>query len=180
MKRSAKMKNERRVRLWRTLRWRLMLFVLGIILVSGLLTALVHLFLATVFAKSPLMLAITVNPYVFTLVLLGVCTVIGTALAVFLGKYYLLPLKRLSLATREVKKGNFKVQVKQENHAMSEMGILVSDFNDMVRELDSIELFRNDFINNFSHEFKTPIVSIRGFARELERGELNEATRAEY
>lgn len=180
MRRRSRLKNERQVRLWRTLRWRLVLFVLAIIFSSGILTALVHLLLETLFAKSPVMLAITLNPYVFSLVLLGVCTVIGTCLAVLFGKYYLRPLKRLSLATKEVKRGNFKVRVKQENHSMSEMGILVSDFNDMVRELDSIELFRNDFINNFSHEFKTPIVSIRGFARELQRGELDEATRAEY
>lgn len=180
MKKKSTEAKDRRVRLWRTLRWRLMLFVLGIILISGVLTALAHYFLRTMFSKSPFVDAITLNPYVFTLVLLGVCTVIGTCLAVLLGKYYLLPLKRLSRATKEVKKGNFKIRVKQENNPRSEMGILVSDFNDMVRELDSIELFRNDFINNFSHEFKTPIVSIRGFARELQKGDLDEETRGEY
>jgi len=49
-----------------------------------------------------------------------------------------------------------------------------------VRELDGIELFRNDFINNFSHEFKTPIISIRGFAKELQYGDPDPAQRQEY
>ena len=41
-------------------------------------------------------------------------------------------------------------------------------------------MLRGDFINNFSHEFKTPIVSIAGFAKLLKRGDLTEEQRAEY
>ena len=39
---------------------------------------------------------------------------------------------------------------------------------------------RNDFIENFSHEFKTPIVSICGFARQLEKGGLTEDEQKTY
>lgn len=46
--------------------------------------------------------------------------------------------------------------------------------------LDKTEMLRSDFINNFSHEFKTPIVSIAGFARLLKRTDLTEEQRAEY
>jgi signal transduction histidine kinase len=46
--------------------------------------------------------------------------------------------------------------------------------------LDGIELFRNDFVNNFSHEFKTPLSTIRGFARELKNPDLTDEERAEY
>ena len=60
------------------------------------------------------------------------------------------------------------------------MGTLVNSFNDMAQELGSIEMFRKDFINNFSHEFKTPIVSIRGFAKQLERDDLTDEQRREY
>ena len=41
-------------------------------------------------------------------------------------------------------------------------------------------MLRSDFINNFSHEFKTPIVSIAGFAKLLRRGNLPEEARNEY
>ena len=61
-----------------------------------------------------------------------------------------------------------------------DMGELAGSFNDMAAELGSLELFRKDFINNFSHEFKTPIVSIRGFAKQLEREDLTDEQRREY
>lgn len=55
-----------------------------------------------------------------------------------------------------------------------------NSFNRMAEELESTEMLRSDFINNFSHEFKTPIVSIAGFAKLLKRGELTEKQRMEY
>lgn len=50
----------------------------------------------------------------------------------------------------------------------------------MTQELSTIETLRTDFVNNFSHEFKTPIVSIRGFAKLLEENTLSEEERREY
>ena len=169
-----------RMRIWNTLRWRLTLFVLSILLISGALTWMTHLLLVLLFSGAPLIAMLTVNPYTFLLIMLGVCALIGTVLAGKFGFYYLRPLKRLISATREVKKGNYKVQVPEGEKLESEMGSLIASFNEMVRELDGIELFRNDFINNFSHEFKTPIVSIRGFAKELQREDLTPEERREY
>lgn len=163
-----------------SLRWRLTLFVFGVLLMSGLLTAFAYVILLSFFRQNPVVLAITVNPFFAAALLLCSCSVFGTLLAAFFGKHYLRPLHRLIQATREVRRGNFKVTVKGDKGHPSEMGTLIRSFNEMVRELDGIELFRTDFINNFSHEFKTPIVSIRGFARELERGDLDEETRLEY
>ncbi len=53
-------------------------------------------------------------------------------------------------------------------------------FNKMAEQLESTELLRSDFINNFSHEFKTPIVSIAGFAKLLLRGNLPQEQQREY
>ncbi|MBQ9785740.1 MAG: HAMP domain-containing histidine kinase [Clostridia bacterium] len=180
MKQKKHENRQTRMRVWNTLRWRLTLFVLSILLISGALTWIVHLFLVLLFSGAPLMAMLTVNPYTFLLIMLGVCALIGTVLAGKFGFYYLRPLKRLISATKEVKKGNYKVQIPEEQGLESEMGSLISNFNEMVRELDGIELFRNDFINNFSHEFKTPIVSIRGFAKELQREDLTPEQRREY
>lgn len=57
---------------------------------------------------------------------------------------------------------------------------VVESFNKMAEQLENTELLRTDFINNFSHEFKTPIVSIAGFAKLLRRGNLTEEQRQEY
>jgi signal transduction histidine kinase len=57
---------------------------------------------------------------------------------------------------------------------------VADSFNRMAEELQSTEMLRSDFINNFSHEFKTPIVSIAGFAKLLRRGNLPEEKKEEY
>ena len=62
----------------------------------------------------------------------------------------------------------------------SEVGMLITNFNHMVHELDNTEMFRKDFINNFSHEFKTPITSIAGFAARLQRPDVPEEKKREY
>jgi signal transduction histidine kinase len=57
---------------------------------------------------------------------------------------------------------------------------MARSFNEMAQELSSIETLRSDFISNISHEFKTPIVSIKGFAKRLKKGTLSEEQRNEY
>jgi signal transduction histidine kinase len=49
-----------------------------------------------------------------------------------------------------------------------------ANFNKMAEELKSVKTLREDFVHNFSHEFKTPISSINGFANLLLEGNLSE------
>ncbi len=57
---------------------------------------------------------------------------------------------------------------------------LARSFNALAAELENTEMLRSDFVNNFSHEFKTPIVSILGFAKLLKRKDLPPEKRDEY
>lgn len=57
---------------------------------------------------------------------------------------------------------------------------VVTNLNTMTQELQSVETLRADFINDFSHEFKTPITSINGFATLLLDTEVDDKTRNEY
>ena len=82
-------------------------------------------------------------------------------------------------ATKIIAKGDFKVQVPNTTNIIA-IRELIESFNRMADELSGIEIFRNDFINNFSHEFKTPIVSIKGFAKQLRKNNLSEEKRLEY
>lgn len=55
-----------------------------------------------------------------------------------------------------------------------------ANFNAMCEELQGVQTLRDDFINHFSHEFKTPITSINGFARLLLEEEVSPEERASY
>ncbi len=57
---------------------------------------------------------------------------------------------------------------------------ITKSFNKMAEELENTKVLRTDFVNNFSHEFKTPIVSIAGFTKLLRRGNLSEKQKEEY
>ena len=108
------------------------------------------------------------------------CTLIGTCAAAVFTKWVLLPLNEMIHATKRISKGDFKIHIQETFHERSDFGILQRSFNHMASELDGIEMFRNDFINNFSHEFKTPIVSIQGFAHQLKAGGLSPKEEQEY
>lgn len=110
------------------------------------------------------------------------CIIIGTIASVITSKFVLARIKSVQDGMREISKGNFSVRVedKDRKNKPSEFGELERTFNKMASDLDGIELFRNDFINNFSHEFKTPIVSIKGFARQLQSENLTDEQRREY
>lgn len=55
-----------------------------------------------------------------------------------------------------------------------------ANFNSMAEELKSVQTLRDDFINNFSHEFKTPISAINGFAHLILEKKLDEAEFRQY
>ena len=44
----------------------------------------------------------------------------------------------------------------------------VYNFNEMVKQLNSVAVLKNDFISSFTHEFNTPVSSIKGFAELLD------------
>ncbi len=84
----------------------------------------------------------------------------------------------LSEAIQRVAGGDFESRIP----TAKKTGItpIYEDFNKMCDELQSVKLLRNDFINNYSHEFKTPIASINGFAELLMDKELPPAEQKQY
>lgn len=110
--------------------------------------------------------------------LIMLCVLLGMALTVFFTNKALKPLCKVIDAIHKVSQGDFDVQVNLKG--IGELEELSQSFNKMTFELSSIETLRKDFVNNFSHEFKTPIVSMQGFARLLKDGELKEEERQEY
>lgn len=77
-----------------------------------------------------------------------------------------------------VSDGNYESRIKINKR--DPMGPVYEKFNKMCAELASVELLRNDFINSYSHEFKTPIASINGFASLLLDRECTREEEREY
>ncbi len=103
---------------------------------------------------------------------------IGTLLAAFLGSFVLKPIRSLAAATNTVATGDYTVQV--DLGKIPELENLAASFNTMVKQLAATEALRNDFVSNVSHEFKTPVVSILGFANLLKDGRATQEEQAEY
>ena len=87
-------------------------------------------------------------------------------------------IRSLSLATKQVSEGNFDLYMESKGH--DELSSLTNDFNQMVKELKANEYLNKEFVRNFSHEFKTPISAIKGFAELIESGQLNNDEIIEY
>ncbi|SDH12298.1 sensor histidine kinase [Desulfosporosinus hippei] len=104
--------------------------------------------------------------------------VIGTIIILLTVRKIIKPIKLISEASKQVAKGNFDTQVMVKSE--DEIGQLASDFNLMAKELMSIDHIHKDFVSNVSHEFKTPITSIRGFAKLIRNGQLSEDQLQEY
>ena len=111
------------------------------------------------------------------IVSLLVGAIVGAVVFLFISRNLMYPIHALQGALERVSHGDYTVRVDTGSGA-GDVRRLEQSFNDMTRELGSIELFRNDFINNFSHEFKTPILAIRGYAYQLKADDLTDEERA--
>lgn len=105
---------------------------------------------------------------------------IGTVITAISGRKILTPIIDLSEAAKQVAKGDFSIRVAHEEHRVDVLGEMAVNFNRMVQELGGIETLRNDFIVNVSHEFKTLIAAIEGYATLMQDHDLSPKERQEY
>lgn len=92
------------------------------------------------------------------------------------------PMRKLIDGMNGLASGNFKTRIGQDG-IMAKAPVfseVTQSFNKMAEQLENTEMLRSDFVNNFSHEFKTPIVSIAGFAKVLKKGNLSPEQEKEY
>ena len=118
------------------------------------------------------------EPMLPILLLLVISVVVGTVVSFMISRVPLRPLRRVIDATNRLAAGDFSVRLRLPGP--SSFTDLANSFNRMAEELGGIEMLRADFVDNFSHEFKTPIVSIKGFAEELKHDDLSPEQRQEY
>ena len=115
--------------------------------------------------------------YVFLLFVISV--LIGTLISVFVGRKILKPLTYMDKILRQVAKGDFSARL-PEKSIIREVSDMSASFNTMAKELAGTETLRNDFIVNVSHEFKTPIAAIQGYATLLQDENVPKEKQNEY
>lgn len=115
-------------------------------------------------------------------ILAVVCLVIGTVITFGLIHLPLRPVSKIISVINRLSSGDYSARL-HFNKVYTRIGAVreaENSFNKMASELENTELLRSDFINNFSHEFKTPIVSIAGFAKLLRRENMSREQQLEY
>ena len=102
------------------------------------------------------------------LVTLGVIILSGIAIFLFV-RYALRPLKKMTAAAGNIADGDFTVRV-DEDHGGRELKEVSHAFNTMTKKLEGVEEGRREFVSNVSHELRSPITSIHGFAEGMADG----------
>ncbi|MBE5777089.1 MAG: HAMP domain-containing histidine kinase [Clostridiales bacterium] len=98
--------------------------------------------------------------------------------AFFLTRQNTRPLTYMARAAGKMAKGDFSARAPEEGS--SEIQELASSFNLMAEQLSSLEESRRDFVANVSHELRSPITSIQGFAQGMLDGTIPEEERDKY
>lgn len=157
--------------------------MIGIILISLvfsyvtlyiLLKVLITLEIISFIPKNPRFISANLS-LIFIII---VSLLLGIIISIYLIRRFLNPINELKKITTKVANGNFNVQI--TNIPQNEMGELIKNFNVMVSELQKNETLKSDFISNVSHEFKTPLATIQGYATLLQDETLSEDEKNKY
>ena len=123
-------------------------------------------------------LGVTVSIPIFVWAILF-SVVVGGAITKFITRSFIDPITQLGKAMKEVSDGNFQVTA-QCRSRLKEVNDIYDSFNLMVKELGATETLQTDFISNVSHEFKTPINAIEGYASLLQDHQQSQAEQDAY
>ncbi len=153
----------------------LMLSIFGVLIV--------YVVLAVVLIAILLVLGVEISelstPWTLLILLTLLCFFLSMVASYFLMQKIFHPLEQISVAAGKVASGDFSTEISYQGR-FEELERTFENFNRMVKELDSVEIMRNDFIADVSHEFKTPLSAITGYATLLQDSELTEEEKTEY
>lgn len=155
------------------------LFIIGTaaILLISLATALL---LETIFVRTGIITLHTPETEgFFWIIIFGLTSVIiGMLLAYLLSRIILDPVNEIIDGMEHLSEGEFSTRIDLGKYEA--MRNISDSFNKLARELESMEIMRSDFINDFTHELKTPIVSISALISLMKNENLSEEKRKHY
>ena len=86
--------------------------------------------------------------------------------------------RRLRSAFQTIIDGDLSVRLPEEGNGIA--SVSYSEFNRMAQELEKVRAMREEYLNTFTHEFKTPLTAIRGFAELLQEPGFTEEEQKKY
>ncbi len=124
---------------------------------------LIHYPLSRIYARQGGMLSIL---YLTCAIVFGFSLII---LIVFTKTVYL-PLRKINAGANEYAAGNLGYRIDVKTH--DEMGYLANTLNYMSDELNKMEEYQKNFIANVSHDFRSPLTSIKGYLEAILDGTI--------
>lgn len=118
------------------------------------------------------------NMFINFLVPICIIIIICMVSLLFLARKILLPLKQLNDAAKEYAAGNF--EVKTGINSSDEIGELASNLEYMASELSKLDDYRKSFIANISHDFRSPLTSIKGYIEAMLDGTIPKDNQERY
>lgn len=147
--------------------------------VLGLFILLVATMLLTVAAVSVIVsFGAVENLWLYGIIIFAISVAIGTGLSFAYSAVMVKITRPYVEGLQKIADCDFSVRI-QDSPLLAGLGI-AQNFNDMAKKLESVETLREGFISDFSHEFKTPIVSLAGFVALLQRPDVSDEDKKEY
>ena len=101
---------------------------------------------------------------------LAILLVISFIALLFVGYIIYHPMKKITKAASEYAAGNLDYQVELDTE--DEFGRLANSMNFMAKELNEMETYEKKFIANISHDFRSPLTSIKGYVEAMMDGTI--------
>lgn len=90
-------------------------------------------------------------------------------LALFTWIVYI-PIRKIAQGANEYASGNFEAKI--DVHSNDEIGYLAASLNYMANELNTLEEDQRKFVSNVSHDFRSPLTSIKGYVEAMLDGTI--------
>ena len=81
-----------------------------------------------------------------------------------------IPIRKIAQGANEYASGNFEAKI--DVHSNDEIGYLAASLNYMANELNTLEEDQRKFVSNVSHDFRSPLTSIKGYVEAMLDGTI--------
>ncbi|MBR4027122.1 MAG: HAMP domain-containing histidine kinase [Lachnospiraceae bacterium] len=125
-----------------------------------------------VFVHKPVSEILLQSDGIMNLMFSTVCILFVSAIILIIVFFFFIcrPIQKLANIAQQYAKGNFSEKIHIQSN--DEIGYLANTLNYMATELDTLEEEQRKFISNISHDFRSPLTSIKGYIEAMLDGTI--------